>query len=214
MLAVLTLLVLLLGIPALARAKAKANRISCVSHLANIGLAFRIFATDNGGFFPFQVSTNGSVTTNRPVEDGLVGTREFAQDAVSVWRHFAALSNELSTPLILRCPNDKERTATRRFTEFTNNRFLSYILGLSSSEEQPQSVLSGDRNLLLNGAPLSNIVVSFRSNANLAFDRRIHVEVGNVLLGDGSVQQVSSGRLREQFRDAFQAVGTNTLVIP
>ncbi len=138
---------------------------------------------------------------------------EYARDPASAWRHWALLSNELSTPKILICPADKERTVARNFTQFTNNGFLSYTLGLSGREEHPQSILSGDRNLLLDGAPLSNVVVSFRSNANVTFDRRIHV-VGNLLLGDGSVQQVTSSRLRDQFRDAFLAMGTNVLVIP
>ncbi len=213
-LTILFLLILMLGIPAVISAKAKANRISCVSHLANIGLAFRIFATDNDGLFPFQISTNETVATNHPPVSESGGTREFAQDAASAWRHFAAISNELSTPLILRCPNDKERTAARRFSEFTNNRFLSYTLGLSASEEQPQSILSSDRNLLLDGTPLTNSFVRFRTNANLAWDRRIHKFAGNVLLGDGSVQQFTAGWLSAQFRDAFPAMGTNVLVIP
>ena len=38
--------------PALAKAKAKASRISAVSHLKQIGLAARMFANDNGGRFP------------------------------------------------------------------------------------------------------------------------------------------------------------------
>lgn len=211
-LATLALLVMLL-IPALGRAKTKANRISCVSCLKNHGLALRIFATDNQGLFPFQISTNGIVGTNRNSSIGR-GTLEYAHDAANAWRHWALLSNELSTPKILICPADKERIVAPNFRQLTNNGFLSYTLGLSGREEDPQSILSGDRNLLLDGAPLSNVVVSFRSNANVAFDRRIHVEVGNLLLGDGSVQQVTSGRLRDQFRDAFQAAGTNTLVIP
>lgn len=212
-LAVFAVLVLLL-LPALARAKSKAQRISCVSHLKNIGMAYRIFATDNGGFYPFQISTNGTVATNRsPVSDW--GTLEFAQDPASAWRHFAALSNELSVPLIVQCPSDRQRVATRNWAEFTTNRFLSYTVGLSAAEEQPQSILSGDRNLVINGASVTNVLVSFRTNANVAWDQGIHVNAGNLLLGDGSVQQVTSGRLREQIDDAVIAAGKpHKLVIP
>jgi competence protein ComGC len=212
-LAVLGVLVLLL-VPALARANAKARRISCVSHLKVIGLAYRIFATDCGGFYPFQLSTNGTVAINRPSERDF-GTLEFAQDPASAWRHFAALSNELSLPRIMQCPSDKQRVATRNWAEFTNNRFLSYTVGLSASEDRPQTILSGDRNLVINGASVTNALVSFRTNANVVWDQRIHVNAGSLLLGDGSVQQVSSGRLHEQIDDAVIATREpHKLVIP
>lgn len=201
---------LALLLPALARAKAKSNRISCVSNLKNMGLAFRIFATDNGGAFPWLLSTNAS-------DDGKggkigPGTREFTANASDVWRHFQILSNELSIPRILVCPSDQERRPTRSWTNL-NNQNLSYFLGLGASEELPQSILAGDRNLLLNGRALSNEVVRFGSRTNVSFDRRLHVGAGNLLLGDGSAQQVFDNRLREQFHDA-SLTSTNTLVFP
>jgi competence protein ComGC len=197
-------------LPALARAKAKANRISCVGNLKNLGLAMRIFATDNGGAFPWLLSTNAS-------DDGKggkigPGTREFTANARDLWRHFQILSNELSTPRILVCSSDKERRPTRSWTNL-NNLNLSYFLGLGASAEWPQSILAGDRNLLLEGRALSNEVVQFGSRTNVSFDRRLHVGAGNLLLGDGSAQQVSDQRLREQFHDA-SLTSTNTLVFP
>ena len=197
-------------LPVLARAKAKANRISCVGNLKNMGLAIRIFSTDNGGAFPWLLSTNAS-------DDGKggkigPGTREFTANARDLWRHFQILSNELSIPRILVCYSDKERRLTRSWTNL-NNLNLSYFLGLGASENLPQSILAGDRNLLLDGRALSNEVVQFGSRTNVSFDRRLHVGAGNLLLGDGSVQQVSNTRIREQFHDA-SLVSTNTLVFP
>jgi competence protein ComGC len=204
-LAVIALAVAMM-VPSLARAKAKANRVSCVSNLKCVGLAFRIFATDRGGAFPWQLSTNqGSDEKIGP------GTKEFASNASDLWRHFAILSNELP-PKIIHCYSDKERRAVLRWTNASNLN-LSYFAGLGASQEQSQSILSGDRNLLLDGRSLSNEVVHFGSRTNVAFDQRIHVEVGNLLLGDGSVQQVSNARLRDQFHDT-SLVSTNTLVFP
>jgi prepilin-type processing-associated H-X9-DG protein len=78
-------------------------------------------------------------------------------------------------------------------------------VGLSASEDRPQTILSGDRNLVINGASVTNALVSFRTNANVVWDQRIHDNSGNLLLGDGSVQQVTSGRLHEQIDDAVIA---------
>ncbi|MCW5560154.1 MAG: hypothetical protein KIT22_20235, partial [Verrucomicrobiae bacterium] len=201
--------------------RAIALKITCNGHLKNISFSFRIFTTDNGGYFPFQISTNGIATTNQPPANKLAGgTREYASDPASVWRHFAVLSNELSVPVILYCPADRERSAATDWAQFTNNRFLSYTLGLTTSWEDPQGILSSDRNLLLDGMPLTNAMVTLRSNSNLALDRRIHVdprtraESGNLLLGDGSVHQISSAFLREITRGAIMAGRPQQLVIP
>jgi len=198
-------LLVLLTIPAMLRARAKARRIGCVSHLKVVGLGFRIFATDNQGFMPFQFSTNSPGTNNPISRPSFGGTREYALDPAGAWRHFAMLSNQLNLPVILHCPADRERTPARTFLEFTNNRFLSYTVGVSASEEQPQSILASDRNLLLDGLVVSNTVLTLATNLTVTWDRRIHDVSGNILLGDGSVQQVSSGRLSEQFHDAAVA---------
>ena len=130
-LVVIAVIAVLVGLllPALVKAKAKANMTTCNGHLKNIGLALRIFSTDSGGSFPWRVgSSNG-------------GTREFVTDASQAWRHFAAISNELSTPIIVRCPSDRERREARDFAKFTSNQNLSYFVGLGASEDNPQSIL-------------------------------------------------------------------------
>src|SRR3954464_13264058 len=43
-------------LPALARAKARAQRINCVNNLKQIGIAFRTWALDNQDQYPMKVS--------------------------------------------------------------------------------------------------------------------------------------------------------------
>src|SRR6202050_2829638 len=41
-------------LPALARAKQKAQRISCINNMKQVGIAYRIWSNDNGDRFPAQ----------------------------------------------------------------------------------------------------------------------------------------------------------------
>src|SRR5207248_5341518 len=43
-------------LPALARAKARAQRINCVNNLKQVGLSFRTFALDNQDQYPMSVA--------------------------------------------------------------------------------------------------------------------------------------------------------------
>ncbi len=186
----------LLAIPAMARARAKSSRIMCANNLKNVGLALRIFTTDNNGAWPWQVRTN----------DG--GSKEFLQNPSLAWPHFQALSNELSTPRIARCPNDRTDIQPATFRDATNNSAFSYFLGLDASEEFPETILGGDSNLELDGQRLRSTLVTIRTNANIRFDNsRMNTgqndpwhatpDTGNILLGDGSVQHVRSTLLRQ-----------------
>src|SRR5260370_26748159 len=44
-------------LPALARAKARAQRINCVNNLKQVGLGFRTWALDNGDAYPMRVAS-------------------------------------------------------------------------------------------------------------------------------------------------------------
>lgn len=193
--AVLVVITLLVLIPSLKTSFIHAKRIGCVSHLKNIGLAFRTAAVDTGAFV-FRL----------PESKG--GTAPYASDPVELWRHFVVLSNELSTPKILSCPVDNRRATYNHWQSvMTNdrNRAISYTVGLDATEEEPNSILSGDRNLSLDGLPVGMSVLSMRAGDRIEFMPDRHGRAGQLLLGDGSVQQVSSARLNEWMTNAVES---------
>ena len=78
-------------LPALAKAKARAQRINCTNNLKQIGLSFKQWALDNGDRYPMVVSSTdggsaplGAVPTDREYE-----------------LTFKVMSNELNTPKIM-----------------------------------------------------------------------------------------------------------------
>ena len=173
----------------------KAPRIKCVSNLKNIGLAFRIFATDNNDLFP-----SGLMVSN--------GMEITSIDLLSVYK---SISNELSTPKLLHCAADIRRKPAVNFTDFTSED-ISYFVNLSADEKRPQTFLAGDRNIQTNGVAVKSGLLVLTTNLPLAWTKEMHNEQGNVLMGDGSVQQMSSSRLKAAVSD--QEVGTNYIVIP
>jgi hypothetical protein len=58
-------------------------------------------------------------------------------------------------------------------------------------------LLAGDRNIT-NGFPVTNAIISLRTNENVRWTQGLHYPKGNVTLGDGSVLQIESDtKLRE-----------------
>ena len=111
---------------------------------------------------------------------------------------------------LLICPSDR-RTPASNFGELRDGN-NSYFVGLDAADSLPQLPLSGDRNLMTNGVPVGSGLLVLTTNSVVGWTSAIHQNSANVLLGDGSVQQATSSRLRDQVANSGSA--TNRIVVP
>ena len=185
-------------LPAIAQAKARAQRISCVCNLKQIGLSYRQWALNHTNAYPMAISTNFGGTLEH------VATGE-------VWPHFQVMSNELNTPWVLVCPTDKERIRASDFRLNLSNTNLSYFVGVDARDSMPQMFLAGDRNIV-GGSLLPGRILMVTSNDVVRWNKRMHQGQGNVALADGSVQGFTTRRLREALTNT--GVVTNRLAMP
>ncbi|HEX7859234.1 MAG TPA: hypothetical protein VF773_02785 [Verrucomicrobiae bacterium] len=90
---------------------------------------------------------------------------------------------------------------------------LSYFASLSAEETEPLSFLAGDRNLLSNNSPISGLFPLLSNQASqISWSKELHNEMGNIAMGDGSVLQFNSLRLKKAI--ANQDLATNYISIP
>ena len=193
-----TVLLLCLGVLWILDARAKARSICCNCNLKQIGLAFKIWSSDHFGKFPMQVSvTNG-------------GTMELVMNG-NVFPHFLAMSNELSTPFILVCPEDRAKRPLKEFTTNFDDSRISYFVGLDAVDSNPQMFLSGDSNIT-NGFEPQHKVLDLITNQSIGWTEKRHGAQGNIGFADGSVQQFKNSGLNQALLDS--GVTTNRIAIP
>jgi len=199
-LVVVILVLVLLGamlVPAVQKAREKSWRIRCMNNLNEIGGAERL---RTGDLLP--KSNAGPYC----------------------WKYYASMTNGSGiNPKLLVCPTDERQAATDLKTDFKDNSHLSYFVGVDASNVYPQAIAGGDRNLGPGTVPdpnygysptngQGNDVVLF-TNTPVSWSLKMHSHgnpagSGNILLGDGSVQQMSSASFSKNWLINAQT-GTN-----
>jgi prepilin-type N-terminal cleavage/methylation domain-containing protein len=264
--AIIAILAALL-LPALARAKARAQRSACANNLKQTGLSFKTWSLDNNNQFPMAVTSDQG---GPPNQANIVASATEGSADPFVYQVFGVMSNELSTPKVLVCPSDDSITHTNFFMRMGGsyppgtagtpaqtcmcNVNLSYFVGRDAVDQNPQMLLAGDRNIwgdstaadqttynstINNGygdspdhagssASGNGAIYSMGTNfvataVAPCWTDKVHSRQGNLLLSDGSVQQISSSRLRSQLNNtgdttttppATASSGGNVLLFP
>lgn len=210
LLVVIAIIAILAGLllPALAKAKQKAQLTASGSQLKQMGLAVVVWANDNE-----QTSTPWRVL------QAAGGTRNHSSGLNNnAWFQYAWMSNELVNPRILACPADKQAKPAETWTlspagGFLNanyqNNACSYFLGMDAGASRTggeilpfelcqEHVVFGDRNLEAPGGlgggcssgvnPVGSIGRPFNTQW-LVKPNYGHGAIGNAALLDGSVQK-------------------------
>jgi type II secretory pathway pseudopilin PulG len=178
-------------LPALSRAKTKAQRIICVNNHKQVGLALRLWADHNEGKFPWNVDQSAG------------GGKPNGSGNATVNLQLSLVSNELATTRILLCPSDVRRDPATNFAtaSLTN---ISYALCNEADEKRPRIMLTTDRNMTgfdFTGLPdnINCFILSssFSGAASAKWRRGMchGPNVGIMALGDGSVLQLNDMRL-------------------
>jgi prepilin-type N-terminal cleavage/methylation domain-containing protein len=218
-------------LPALARAKARAQRVNCANNLKQVGLAFKTFGLDNSDNFPMRVSTLSGGSSELILQS--------AQYAAG--KTYQCMSNELSTPKIVYCPAEYSGKTMGTVWAGTGgviyglDNSLSYFVGADANDSSPAMFLSGDHNLGPGNPPapangFGTGGIGSPTGPNIGFGTNFppastgtvgwmdnqHQKSGNVGLSDGSVQGLTRTKLQEALRNSGDAgySGNNTYVSP
>jgi len=202
-------------LPALAKAKAKAKQIQCLSNIKQIDLAFHLWNTDNNNKYPWEVAAGegGSMSVN------------------SVSTNFLCITNQLLNPALLCCPSDlgipinpttaSYTTVTAPFQRVPPMRpatnwiqltgpkpatCISYFTcGVVSDSKYQLAPMVGDRNMSKAKFGWTGSITTSARIGQLFWDPLLglHKQVGNLALGDGSSRSTQTPELVQIFLDSF-----------
>ena len=195
------LLIASLMLPALAKAKAKANRLKCASNLKQISSAHIYFSAENDGF-PWQLPP--------PAKQQLFGTSLGMDKSVGGIFGLEAMKMELISPKILHSPCDPGRASANEELQMLWQSYntrdgnpmpaegISYVLCEGADDLLPNTVLSLTRNLSTDDLTDATWLGADSDSSHPNTMEGLNSSQGQLARTDGSVQQSSNFDLGEQ----------------
>jgi prepilin-type N-terminal cleavage/methylation domain-containing protein len=198
-------------LPAIARAKGKAQRTADVSNIKQVAMGITMWAHDHEGKYPW-----------------LVKPPEGAYGLTAAWEHFQVISNEIVTPRVLHCPLDKQKQVADDFSGNPNgfatltNGALSYAVGTEASEGNPSMHIVVDRNISgkdgmscsLAGINGTSTTLKPYATTPASWTSETHVNEGNMGLADGSVQTFNQFSLLTHLANTGDTNYSNCILKP
>jgi type II secretory pathway pseudopilin PulG len=137
-------------LPALAKAKERANRIKCVSNLKQQGIAVNLYCSDGGDVFPSAASpsnpgdVNSGASYTYAVYGGKQGT-EYTGSTNRLINPYVAIGPVVSTntegaAVVFKCPSDKGAKPGA----FSNNRMPTVFDSFGSSYVYNSAAINND----------------------------------------------------------------------
>jgi len=187
-------------LPALGKAKAKANRIKCVNNLGSVGRSYLSFTYDNDGF-PWQL---------QPAEKRqLFGTGGHDQTVGGIFG-LPAMKAELQTAKILVSPCDPARASANEELQMSWQSYntkdgnplpsdaISYVLCEGADDLLPYTVLSLTRNLSSDDLANATWLGADSDPGHPNTMAGLNSSQGQLVLTDGSARQSTNFDLGEQ----------------
>jgi hypothetical protein len=115
--------------------KRQVQKITCINNLKQVGVAFRLWAGDHDDQYPWNVSTNQGGTR----EFTIAGKDGFIADP-SI--QFQVMSNELRSPMILMCPEDRSKKIAPSFTNLNIGNITYRLRMITNSVTDSREVLA------------------------------------------------------------------------
>ena len=217
---VIVTLLAVMVIPLQVQRKIEARRNECANNLRQIDGCYRIWSSYRNRY-PAQNSDEG----------GWEARINKAHPESFVWTNFFVMARliSLTNSAVVICPMD-ERKPAADFTlrNFHDNRSVSYFVDPNANDNYPQSILGGDRNLAAtsndnsygyspaDGSGFDTATIPLPNNTTeIYWSRKMHGmgtsgAGGNIALGDGSVQQVTSEGFRRFLKQSSDASNPNS----
>lgn len=196
------LLVLFASLLPSRRGPRKALPFMCQNHLKSVSVAHFMYADDHNGLWLLPTRSKAS-------DDRDISASDYFKRLGPYFDRYPGAS------ALLHCPADKAHEPTIGWTNLTD-RNISYFINLEAIPRSAVAILSGDRNLEIDGRPVEPGVSAWIDEDAISWGSGLHssddrIRRGNLLFADGRVEFVRN-ELAEVFRR--QGATTNRLLLP